>query len=247
MRNHLILAVLLAVFLSGCSSQKTARHRYSSSPRYYNASGSNDELAFRGSRSDGGVYSTDGEMNGMRENASDYAAAQMVIYNASMSLTVKKPDSVVSKIESIAKRYDGYLVSGGSNKAVIRVKSEFLNQAMRDIGMLGKVSYQNIYGDDVTEQYANDRIRLDNAYQARDRYLELLKKAEDVQAALAVEKELERLNGEINLLEGNMKRIEHLVNYSTISIDINERKQPGILGYVFIGLYKGVKWLFVWN
>lgn len=246
MKNLIVLFAAI-LFLSSCSSQKTARHRYSSTPNYYASGQSSDALVYRGSRSDGGVYSTDGEMNGMRENASDYAAAQMVIYNASMSLTVKKPDSVVSKIESIAKRYEGYLVSGGSNRAVIRVKSEFLNQALRDIGMLGKVSYQNVYGDDVTEQYANDRIRLDNAYQARERYLELLKKAEDVQAALAVEKELERLNGEINLLEGNIKRIEHLVNYSTISIDINERKQPGILGYVFIGLYKGVKWLFVWN
>lgn len=246
MKNLLLILAAIVLFAS-CSTHKAYKHRSSSSPSYYNASGSNDVLALRGSRSDGSVSYSDGISSGVSDDASAFADAQMVIYNASMSLTVKKPDSVVSKIDAIAKRYEGYLVSGGSNRAVIRVKSEFLNQALRDIGMLGKVTYQNIYGDDVTEQYANDRIRLDNAYQARDRYLELLKKAEDVQAALAVEKELERLNGEINLLEGNLKRIEHLVNYSTISIDINERKQPGILGYVFIGLYKGVKWLFVWN
>jgi hypothetical protein len=88
---------------------------------------------------------------------------------------------------------------------------------------------------------------LDNSEKARTRYLALLAKAEDVQAALLVEKELERLNGTIELMKGKMNRMEHLVDYSTITIYISEKKKPGVIGYIGIGIFKAVKWLFVRN
>jgi hypothetical protein len=77
--------------------------------------------------------------------------------------------------------------------------------------------------------------------------LELLAKAENVEAALKVEKELERLNSTIDLLKGKMNRINHLAEFSTITINLKEKKKPGIIGYVGIGIYRSVKWLFVRN
>jgi hypothetical protein len=88
---------------------------------------------------------------------------------------------------------------------------------------------------------------LDNASNARKRYLELLAKAETVEAALKVEKELERLNGEIDSLEGKINQLKHLSEYSTITVYLEEKVKPGILGYVGIGLYESVKWIFVRN
>jgi hypothetical protein len=55
------------------------------------------------------------------------------------------------------------------------------------------------------------------------------------------------LNGEIELMKGKMNRIDHLVAYSTISVYFSEKKKPGLIGYVGIGLWKAVKWLFVRN
>ena len=89
------------------------------------------------------------------------------------------------------------------------------------------------------------KIRLDNATKARETYLALLKKAENVESALKVEKELERLNGEIDILEGKMQKLSHLSQYSTITINIKSKPKPGILGYIGIGIYKSVRWLFV--
>jgi hypothetical protein len=62
-----------------------------------------------------------------------------------------------------------------------------------------------------------------------------------------VEKELERLNETIELLKGEMNRINHLTAYSTISVYLKEKKKPGIIGYVGVGIYQAVKWLFVRN
>jgi cell division protein ZapA (FtsZ GTPase activity inhibitor) len=172
---------------------------------------------------------------------------RIVLYNAFITLVVKIPDSTNTRLTRIASKYDGYVQTLGNKTSVIRVKSDKLNSAIADISEAGKVKSKTISGDDVTDQYTDFQIRLENAYNARKRYLELLGKAENVEAALKVEKELERLNGEIDSLEGKLKQLKHLSDYSTITIYMEEKVKPGILGYLGIGLYKSVKWLIVRN
>ena len=60
-------------------------------------------------------------------------------------------------------------------------------------------------------------------------------------------RELERLNETIGLLKGRMARLDHLEAYSTINVELRERKKPGLLGYIGLGAYHAVKWLFVRN
>lgn len=176
-----------------------------------------------------------------------YEQDRIVLYNAFITLVVKIPDSTNTRLTRIASKYDGYVQTLGNKTSVIRVKSDKLNSAIADISEAGKVKSKTISGDDVTDQYTDFQIRLENAYNARKRYLELLGKAENVEAALKVEKELERLNGEIDSLEGKLKQLKHLSDYSTITIYMEEKVKPGILGYLAIGLYESVKWLIVRN
>jgi len=170
-----------------------------------------------------------------------------IIFSALLSLSVDKLDTVNIQIEKIAKKYKGYVNELGTYRTIIRVKSTYLDAAIRDISTLGNLKNKTIRGQDVTEAYLDYKIRLENAEKARKKYLELLAKAENVEAAVKVEKELERLNETIDLLKGKMKRINHLSEFSTITINLNERKKPGLLGYILMGLYHSVKWLFVRN
>jgi Domain of unknown function (DUF4349) len=170
---------------------------------------------------------------------------RMVIQNSSMKMVVPNPDTLNNRLVEIAKKYGGYVVALGTEQSTIRVSAGQLDNALQEIGKQGKLKYQYISGTDVTDEFKDYEIRLDNATKARQRYLELLEKAENVEAALKVEKELERLNGEIDLLKGKMGRLTHLAEFSTIEIDIEQKQKIGVLGYVFVGLYKSVKWLFV--
>lgn len=181
------------------------------------------------------------------ENYDAVRIEKKILFSASLSLIVKNPDSANYHIQKIAEKYKGYINQTGTYRAVIRVKSEYLNEAVNDISGLGKVQAKNLTGQDVTEEYSDYKIRLENAVKSRERYLELLAKAENVEAALQVEKELERLNGTIDILKGKMNRIDHLSEYSTITVNLKEKKKPGILGYVGMGLYYSVKWLFIRN
>ena len=170
-----------------------------------------------------------------------------MIYRASLSLIVENPDSTNVYIEKVAEKYKGYVNKIGTDQTIIRVKSGNLDAAVIDISELGKVERKTKTGEDVTEDYLDFKIRLENAEMARKRYLELLKKAENVETALKVEKELERLNETLDLIKGKMNRINNLAEYSTIVINLKEKKKPGIIGYIGIGLYHSVKWLFVRN
>lgn len=170
-----------------------------------------------------------------------------VLYSANLNLAVKNRDSTASQIAATAKRYNGYVNETGTYRCIIRVKSDQLNSAIEDLSTLGKVTSKNIHGADVTESYLDSKLRLDNAEKSRNRYLELLEKAVSVQEILLVEKELERLNVTIEMLKGKMNRIDHLDEFSTITINLRVKKKPGILGYVFVGAYEAVKWLFVRN
>lgn len=168
-----------------------------------------------------------------------------IIYNATVNLTVKNIDSANTFIANLSKAYEGYVIVIGSKRSEIRVKSTLLNNAVTELNHAGKIESKTIYGRDVTEEYFDYEIRLDNAKKSRQRYLELLQKAENVETTLKVEKELERLNGEIDTLEGKLNRMSHLTEYSTIIINLEQKEKLGILGYVFVGLYKGIGWLFI--
>ena len=174
-------------------------------------------------------------------------SSRKVLFSAFLALTVENLDSAGHQIGKIAEQYNGYVQEAGTYRAVIRVESGQLDDAIADIAALGKLHRKNITGQDVTEEYQDYQIRLENAQKARDRYLELLNKAETVEEILKVERELERLNETIDLLKGKMARIGHLEAYSTISVELRERKKPGLLGYIGLGVYHAVKWLFVRN
>jgi hypothetical protein len=235
--KRFILILTIPFMLFGCHSYKVAR--------YSNSTPGNISL-FDAQFRNVAYYKSDTKKSYEREK-NNYVEDIKIIYNAYIRLIVKQPDSLSQKLKEIAVKYDGYLLSAGSDEITIRVIADKLENAISDIEKEGKVDYKNISGEDVTEQFSDFEIRLDNAMKARKRYLELLENAANVSEALEVEKELERLNNEIELLKGKLKRMEHLVSYSTIRVGYQEKVKPGVLGYIGIGTYKFVKWFFVRN
>ena len=193
-----------------------------------------------------GVYSENSSSGNVYEKQKAYSAdARMMIYNASMTIESNHPDTIRARVFNLTKKYDGYILNSGNNYTTIRVESSNLYRVMDEIAKLGKLKDKNIKGVDVTDEFNDNKIRLDNAVKTRNRYLELLQKANTIDEVLKVEKELERLNHEIDSLEGRIKKMEHLSSYSTINVRYEQKVKPGIIGYIGIGLYKGVKWLFV--
>lgn len=241
--KKIILLVVLALFIASCSTHS----RYGIKRGNNYRSPSYSKVSHRDMLSAATGWAGNDEYKAGADKEPDQPINRVVIYNANIGLAVKNADTVNANLSRIAERYKGYALTLGNEYSVIRVKSQLLKEAVVEVGKLGKVKYKRISGEDVTDDYQDSEIRLDNAKKARQRYLELLAKAENVQAALMVEKELERLNKEIDQLEGHLKRLDHLSEFSTITVNLDKKVKPGILGYIGMGLYYSVKWLFVRN
>ena len=232
-----IALIFLILGCSGSSKESQFDSSYRSSELY-------GDKRFEGHGWSGGQSS---ELDGDRGTDIVKEQARVIIYNARFEIEADDPEKTSKEISSISSVYEGYIVSAGNRRVVFRVPSDKFESAIKDLEKIKDVTSKNIYSEDVTDTYRDTELRLDNKIKARDRYLDLLKKAENVTAAVSVERELERLNGEIESMKGKLKQLSHLASYSTITISIEEKTKPGPIGYILMYAWKGVKWLFVRN
>ena len=166
-----------------------------------------------------------------------------VIQNGRMSIDVKNIEQITSSIENIVTTQKGYIDQHSKDEEVtmeIRIPSAKLKDTMTQIASLGWVSYQRVWSKDVTGESIDIDAKLKNLRLLRTRLLKLYNKSADVKSLIEVEKELARVQGEIDVLEGRQKVMERDVAYSKLDLTIEKESVPGPLGLVG----KGVGWTF---
>jgi hypothetical protein len=178
------------------------------------------------------------------ENAGDN---RMVTYSVSLRLFVKNPEETRRILIEQVKSNNGYIVKETEDYITTRIPAENMDNFLISARTLGKIDFETKTGTDITDQYRDNVIRLDSLRTVRNRYLALLEKANTVNDILTIEKELERINTQIELLEGKIKYAEQSVAYSNIMVGFREKVKPGPIGWIFYGLFRGIVWLFVWD
>ena len=171
---------------------------------------------------------------------------RMITYSVSLELLVKKPEETRDSLFSLVNNHNGFIVQESNNYIRARIPAQFMSVFLSEVKALGKTDSESISGTDITDQYRDNLIRLNNLKSVRDRYITLLERADTVIDILNIERELERVNTDIEIMEGRIKYAEQSVTYSNITIRYREQVKPGIVGWVFYGLFVGIKWLFVW-
>jgi hypothetical protein len=180
-------------------------------------------------------------------------AERLVIKNGTLRIELEPPEDGVPLVTEIARQFGGYVQSSSTTSITIRVPNSAFEQVMNAIAEIGEVAERTVSGEDVTEEYYDLNVRLRNALAVRQRYLALLEQARSVDEALLVERELERVTLEIEELRGRLRFLRDRVADSTITVyfveeyEAPEEASPGPVGWIFYGLYLGIKWLFVWD
>jgi hypothetical protein len=174
-------------------------------------------------------------------------ADRMLTYSISLKLSVKNPDETRKNLIEQVKNCNGFIVKETENYITTRIPTKNMENFMNNARKLGKIDSETKTGTDITERYRDNVIRLESLKSVRNRYLALLENVNAVNDILSIEKELERVNIEIEILEGRIKYAELSVAYSNITVKFEEKTMLGPLGWVFYGLYLGIEWLFVWN
>jgi len=156
----------------------------------------------------------------------------MIIRSAQLSLITKEFDKARANLEAILKRHRGYVgelkAGGGTGSgraltATLRVPADQLDATLTEVKTLGRVESESQSGQDVTSQYVDLQARLANARNTEQRLTDLLRhrtgKLSDV---LEVEKELDRVRGEIEQMEAERKNMSNQVSYATLNATIAE-------------------------
>jgi hypothetical protein len=177
-------------------------------------------------------------------------AGRKLVRNASLLLEVKNESmypTTIKQIGEIAASMEGYTQSETERTILILVPTERLDEAIKRIEPLGEIKSRNISVQDVTTQYVDLQIRIDNLRRLRDRLTDLIEQSAEVKDILEVEKELARVTSQLEQLEGQLRGMEKRTAFATINVALDKRVSPGPIGWIFYGIAVGIKWLFVWD
>jgi hypothetical protein len=151
--------------------------------------------------------------------------APILIYTADLTMAVFEVSKSLGAIESLAGELGGFLSKREDMRITIRVPAARFDEAVRRIEKTGDMLHRNVSAEDVTEEYRDLDIRLKSMRAVRDRLEQLLQKAAKVEDSLAIERELDRLVGDIERIEGRMKFLRDRAQYSTITVVFQPKSQ----------------------
>jgi len=175
---------------------------------------------------------------------------RMLIWKAFLTIEVSDVIKTAKHVEDLVKESKGYIESKSENteisaSLVIRIPSNGLNDILKKLESLGDVTHKTLSSEDVTEFCIDIEARLKNKRALCARMRELLKQATDVQDILAIEKELSRVQSDLDSMEGRLKALKGQVNFATINVTLRREEILGPLGYLFTGVWWLVEKLFV--
>lgn len=234
-KNIFIAFSVLTVFSVGCATTSSSYGPSNASLNCYNIE-ADCEVA---------------EAVDLAEGDSTSVNSKYFIWSGVISLEHKDiaicEESVIKAVQS----YSGKIKSkSGGN---YRIDLEFLvpannfEKCMASIKECGDVTYDSVYSKDVTAEYVDTKSRLDNLIKTRDKYKNLLEKAQTVEEILKVEKELARVQSEIDAKTAVFNALKNDVSQYEISVGIHRKEVKGPLGYLFSGIGYIAKKLFIWN
>lgn len=154
-----------------------------------------------------------------------------IIHNADLELETADVTDTVRQLKQLAEELEGivaetniYNVNPSRQQAsvLLRIPEKHFYRALDAIEEMGKLLSRRTYTDDVTLEYIDLEARIRNLESQEKRYRELLEKAENVEEILKVERELERIRGELEAQTGQFNYLKNRVDYGTINISIKE-------------------------
>jgi hypothetical protein len=166
---------------------------------------------------------------------------RLIIRSGHLSIIVEDTEETLMMIGRLAVARGGWIVSsnvfesGGAKRGdiTIRIPAEAFDATLADIKDSAKeVPSEFTDSQDVTEEYVDLDARLTNLESTADRVRGFLDEARNVEEALAVNRELSRLESDIEVIKGRMQYLSQSAAFSTLSIDItpDELSQPLEIG-----------------
>lgn len=245
----LALSALLPGCSSSVSSPPSAPSSWAASaapapaPRELMSTGEGNDMAMQmeagDSVADTGGFSNNSLSSIKQESVAPAATEQprKLVKNSDLQLETKEFDNAITSLLKLFEESGGYVdsqsVDGKSLRRqgdyyernayiVARVPADKLDSVTSQIGKLCNITSQSQSVMDITDSYYDAQARLEVLKVKEKRLIELLEKAEKLEDIIELENALSNCQYEMDSLNGQLKRMDNYVSYSTLNINLAE-------------------------
>jgi hypothetical protein len=159
-----------------------------------------------------------------------------VIKTAYLTIEVNDVPGSVETLKNLAAQKGGYLSSTNiqknynnrlSGSVILRVPAAEFENALAGVKAIGTVKSVSTQGQDVTEEYVDLQAQKISFQNQLAQYNEIMKKAVKVEDVITVQQQIDRVQTELNRLEGRLKYLDSQIDFSTISVNLQEPEPVG--------------------
>lgn len=175
---------------------------------------------------------------------------RMTIRAGEQTVTVEAPLAAGRRVERMIQEAGGYVErSDGKSDGQVRIEGRVpaadLDRIMDDVAALGKERRRHLTGADVTDQYTDLEARLRSNIALRDRLQQLLARAATLDEVLSLEKQIARLQSDIDALQARLDQLKSKVALASLDVSLEHKRVLGPLAVAGRGVARFVSKLFV--
>jgi hypothetical protein len=162
------------------------------------------------------------------------AIARKIIYEAGINLVVEDIAKTETEIDRLLKEFDGYISEANVDRTQgeqltgqwrVRVPVANFDPFLDELSELGVAESRRQTAQDVTEEFVDLEAQISNKKRLEERIVELLKdKSGAIKDVIEVERELGRVRGEIEQMEGRLRYLGNRTELTTITITAREER-----------------------
>ncbi len=228
----------LLLLLVACSNDQSNEHAANDGSTEGESSSTQEdsEMNKEESKQSEGNQSYDSVTNGNEESDVNLTnqKEKMMIYKANIRIETKDYVQYNDELRKLIQKHNGYMVSSSTQKGEndqttatikLRVPQQQFDPFKNGLQPLnGEIVSSNTDGQDVTKEYVDLESRLAAKKKVEERLLNFLEKADNTDNLLDVSKDLERVQEEIEVIQGKMNYLKNQSDFSTITLHIQETK-----------------------
>lgn len=189
------------------------------------------------------------------EISSTIETSQKIYYTVNISLKTDDVNETVNSLFSKVNELNGYMANSnitndGSSSVVFRVPTKDLFTFLNYIESDGnEIVNKTINTNDITSNYNRVEARLEVLKASKSSYLNMLEKANNVNEIISIQNKIEDLETEILELEMKKASYDNLLDYSTITINLNYEDSSYFKDYLsyLIGLCEVLFTIFIYT
>ncbi|PLX28732.1 hypothetical protein C0581_01040 [Candidatus Parcubacteria bacterium] len=160
---------------------------------------------------------------------------RLIIKTGNMSMVVENVRDAIKKVGEYAVEQGGFIVNSDVSKSglalygniTVRVPVASFDEGLEVVKEYGEVTSQRVNGQDVTEEFVDLDAQVNNLRATEKQFLEIMKKATEIEDILNVQREISRVRGDIDRIEGRMKYLRQSADLSTLTVHFST--DPSVL------------------